>query len=207
MNIAFRGGAAQDPAGKGGLANLMSGLLDEGAGDLDSRAFQAKLEDLSVEMSFDAGCRRLLRQPAHAFHQRGRGFRPLPPRGDEAALRRRAGRAHTRPDHRQSQAGRIRPERDRGATLVGGAVRRPSLWAADRGDGRQRRRADRRRRARLPRPHDGARQPAHRDRRSDRRRRRRPPRSKRCLRRFLRTPISSRSRRPPRQPARSSTRH
>ena len=47
MNIAFRGGAAQDPAGKGGLANLMSGLLDEGANDLDSRAFQAKLEDLS----------------------------------------------------------------------------------------------------------------------------------------------------------------
>ena len=56
MNIAFRGGAAQDPAGKGGLANLMSGLLDEGAGDLDSRAFQAKLEDLSIELSFDAGC-------------------------------------------------------------------------------------------------------------------------------------------------------
>src|SRR5882757_10082128 len=55
MNIAFRGGAAQDPVGKAGLANLMSGLLDEGAGSLDSRAFQAKLEDLSVEMHFDAG--------------------------------------------------------------------------------------------------------------------------------------------------------
>lgn len=55
LNIAFRGGAAQDPAGKEGLANLMSGLLDEGAGDLDSRAFQARLEDLSVEIRFDAG--------------------------------------------------------------------------------------------------------------------------------------------------------
>ena len=55
MNIAFRGGAAQDPEGKTGLANLMSGLLDEGAGGLDSRAFQAKLEDLSIELSFDAG--------------------------------------------------------------------------------------------------------------------------------------------------------
>jgi zinc protease len=55
MNIAFRSGAAQDPEGQSGLANLMSGLLDEGAGDLDSRAFQAKLEDLSVELSFDAG--------------------------------------------------------------------------------------------------------------------------------------------------------
>jgi zinc protease len=55
MNIAFRGGASQDPEGKAGLANLMSGLLDEGAADLDSRAFQAKLEDLSVDLSFDAG--------------------------------------------------------------------------------------------------------------------------------------------------------
>ncbi len=54
MNVAFRGGAAQDPAGESGLANFMSGMLDEGAGDLDSRAFQARLEDLSVEMSFDA---------------------------------------------------------------------------------------------------------------------------------------------------------
>ena len=55
INAAFRGGAAQDPVGKPGLANLMSGLLDEGAGDLDSRAFQAKLEDLSINLNFDAG--------------------------------------------------------------------------------------------------------------------------------------------------------
>lgn len=55
LNIAFRGGAAQDPAGKEGLSNLMSGLLDEGAADLDSRTFQARLEDLSVELRFDAG--------------------------------------------------------------------------------------------------------------------------------------------------------
>lgn len=55
MNVAFGGGAAQDPEGRAGLANLMSGLLDEGAGDLDSRAFQARLEDLSINLSFDAG--------------------------------------------------------------------------------------------------------------------------------------------------------
>lgn len=55
MNFAFRGGAAQDPEGKSGLANLMSGLLDEGAGPLDSRAFQARLEDLNISLSFDAG--------------------------------------------------------------------------------------------------------------------------------------------------------
>ncbi len=55
MNLAFRGGASQDPDGKAGLANLMSGLLDEGAGPLDSRAFQTKLEDLSVTINFDVG--------------------------------------------------------------------------------------------------------------------------------------------------------
>lgn len=55
MNVAFRGGSAQDPEDKAGLANLMSATLDEGAGDLDSRAFQAKLEDLSINLHFDAG--------------------------------------------------------------------------------------------------------------------------------------------------------
>lgn len=55
MAVAFRGGAAQDPEGRAGLANLMSGLLDEGGGDLDSRAFQARLEDLSIDLKFDAG--------------------------------------------------------------------------------------------------------------------------------------------------------
>ncbi|HEX2256518.1 MAG TPA: pitrilysin family protein, partial [Afifellaceae bacterium] len=55
VNFAFRGGAAQDPEGKAGLANLMSGLLDEGAGDLDSVAFQTRLQDLNVDLSFDAG--------------------------------------------------------------------------------------------------------------------------------------------------------
>ena len=55
LSLAFRGGAAIDPGGKGGLANLVSGLLDEGAGDLDSQAFQARLENLSISLSFDAG--------------------------------------------------------------------------------------------------------------------------------------------------------
>lgn len=55
MDFAFRGaGSAQDPAGKEGLANLMSSLLDEGAGDIESAAFQAKLADLAVRMSFNA---------------------------------------------------------------------------------------------------------------------------------------------------------
>ncbi|TIV45655.1 MAG: insulinase family protein, partial [Mesorhizobium sp.] len=40
IRFVFDGGSAQDPAGKEGLVNLMTGLFDEGAGDLDSDAFQ-----------------------------------------------------------------------------------------------------------------------------------------------------------------------
>ncbi len=55
MSYAFAGGATQDPADRPGVANMLSGLLDEGAGNLDSQAFQARLDDLSIDMSFDAG--------------------------------------------------------------------------------------------------------------------------------------------------------
>jgi zinc protease len=52
--IAFRGGAALDPAAKAGLASLACDLLDEGAGTLDSTAYHAKVEDLATSLSFDA---------------------------------------------------------------------------------------------------------------------------------------------------------
>ena len=35
MRFAFEGGSSQDPAGKEGLANFLTAMLDEGAGDLD----------------------------------------------------------------------------------------------------------------------------------------------------------------------------
>lgn len=54
MDFAFRGGAKLDPENKLGLANLASGLIDEGAGDLDSRAFQQRLEELAIRLSFQA---------------------------------------------------------------------------------------------------------------------------------------------------------
>jgi zinc protease len=54
VSFAFRGGSAQDPAGKPGVANMLSGMLDEGAGELDSGAFQARLDDHSISLSFSA---------------------------------------------------------------------------------------------------------------------------------------------------------
>ena len=56
MNFTFRGaGASLDPKGKGGRANMVSALLDEGAGNLDSQAFQRQLENQSIRLSFNAG--------------------------------------------------------------------------------------------------------------------------------------------------------
>ena len=54
LRMAFLGGSSADPVGKQGLAHLASGLLDEGAGGLDSTAFQKTLADDSISLSFDA---------------------------------------------------------------------------------------------------------------------------------------------------------
>ena len=74
LQFAFRGGEALDPAGKVGLSNLVTGLLDEGAGNLDSQEFQRRVEDNSVSLSFNASVdsvggslRTLKRNEAAAF--------------------------------------------------------------------------------------------------------------------------------------------
>lgn len=54
VNFAFRGGGSLDPDGKEGLAYMVSGLLDEGAGDLDSEAFQKTLADNAIRIRFDS---------------------------------------------------------------------------------------------------------------------------------------------------------
>jgi zinc protease len=54
MSFAFRGGASQDPEALPGVSELVSGLLDEGAGELDSQTFQERLRDNNVELSFSA---------------------------------------------------------------------------------------------------------------------------------------------------------
>ena len=51
----FEGGAAQDPAGKGGTAQMLARLLDEGAGEFSSDAFQEALAARAIELHFHAG--------------------------------------------------------------------------------------------------------------------------------------------------------
>jgi zinc protease len=55
MRYSFEGGNAQDPTGREGLSNFMTGMMDEGAGDLDAVAFQSRMEDIAMRMSFEDG--------------------------------------------------------------------------------------------------------------------------------------------------------
>lgn len=54
MEFAFVGGSCQDPADRPGLAYMLSTLLDEGAGPLDSQAFSERLEARAIELRFSA---------------------------------------------------------------------------------------------------------------------------------------------------------
>lgn len=52
INFAFLGGASQDPGDKPGVANMAASLLDNGAGELDAKAFQEQVEASAVQMRF-----------------------------------------------------------------------------------------------------------------------------------------------------------
>jgi zinc protease len=54
LEVAWRGGSVFDPQGREGLAEMTAGLLDEGAGELDSQAFQTRLEDRAIALGFSA---------------------------------------------------------------------------------------------------------------------------------------------------------
>lgn len=53
LEIRFKGGASLDPEGKRGAVNLMTGLIEEGAGDMDARAFIEARDELAASFSFD----------------------------------------------------------------------------------------------------------------------------------------------------------
>ncbi|QFT65322.1 Peptidase M16 inactive domain protein [Labrenzia sp. THAF35] len=55
LDFSFDGGSAQDPVGKEGLTRLLAATLDEGAGEMDSETFQAKLEELAISINFSTG--------------------------------------------------------------------------------------------------------------------------------------------------------
>ena len=52
LSFAFHGGSTQDDPTKSGAANLAADLLDEGAGDLDGKAYHERLENHAIELNF-----------------------------------------------------------------------------------------------------------------------------------------------------------
>ena len=53
LELRFRGGASLDAPEKRGAINLMTGLLEEGAADMDARAFSRASEALATTFGFD----------------------------------------------------------------------------------------------------------------------------------------------------------
>jgi zinc protease len=55
LEIQFRGGTSLDPAEQRGGVNLMTALLEEGAGDLDAQAFANARDALAAHFGFSSG--------------------------------------------------------------------------------------------------------------------------------------------------------
>ncbi|MFA3919547.1 M16 family metallopeptidase [Ruegeria hyattellae] len=54
LELRFRGGTSLDASDKRGAVYLMAGLIEEGAGDLDARAYARELEALAASFDYDA---------------------------------------------------------------------------------------------------------------------------------------------------------
>ena len=144
-----------------GAATIMSGLLDEGAGDLDSQAFHRALDEKAIEIGFHADrdkvsgrMRTLARTPRPRRRAAGAG-------AQRAALRRGAVRARARADQGASAPRDERSQHDGVARLSRPRFRRPPLRAPERRHGRKPRRARARRHGARSRAHLLARDALH----------------------------------------------
>lgn len=54
LNIRFKGGTSLDAPGKRGSVNLMTALMEEGAGELDAQAFAAARDGMAAEFGFSS---------------------------------------------------------------------------------------------------------------------------------------------------------
>jgi len=55
LEIRFRGGTSLDAPGKRGAVNLMTALIEEGAGDLDAQGYAAARDGLAAQFRFSSG--------------------------------------------------------------------------------------------------------------------------------------------------------
>ncbi|MCB1838978.1 MAG: insulinase family protein [Rhodospirillales bacterium] len=78
MQFGFKdAGSKQDSADKQGLSQLASNTMDEGAGDLESQAFQGELENLSIHLSFSSGRDHFSGELKTLTRNKGRAFELL----------------------------------------------------------------------------------------------------------------------------------
>ena len=138
MNFAFVGGATQDPADKPGVGYMVSSLLDDGAGELDAKAFQQRLEENAVELRFSVTHGLFLRLDPAAARPPGPELRPAAARAQPAALRRRRDRPRARADPGRAAARDHRPGQHRQPGVVAHRLSGSSLRASDRRHARHR---------------------------------------------------------------------
>ncbi len=128
LQYSFHGGASQDSAEKLGTASLAANMVDEGAGDLDSKTFHERMENHAIELNFsvsrdyfNGSLRTLTEHRDEAFDLLRLAL--TAPRFEFrcAGARARSGAVRLAPRHRQ-------PERPRQQALVADGVSRPSLW-------------------------------------------------------------------------------
>ncbi len=55
VEIGFEGGVSVEPEGKEGVVNLLSGMLEEGAGDLDATGFARRRDELAARFGYSSG--------------------------------------------------------------------------------------------------------------------------------------------------------
>jgi zinc protease len=136
MRFLFPGGAATDPGGREGLANMVSGLLDEGAGDMDSQTFQARLADQSISLSFDASLDNFSGNLKTLSRNRDEAFGLLrlalsEPRFDDDAVERIRTQILTGIAARENDPGRIANEAFWAAIFRGHPYARPPVGTSE----------------------------------------------------------------------------
>jgi zinc protease len=143
--IGFHGGSAADAKGHEGSAFMVSALLDEGAGELDSAAFQQRIADLAVDFSCNTDLDNFTIQLRMLSASRAAGFDLLrlaltKPRFDAAAVERIRGQLLARlasqvddPDNIASLAWwhNAFPEHPYGRPVEGDAASIAAITAAD----------------------------------------------------------------------------
>ena len=89
MQFGFNGGSSQDPAGKEGLAYFVSGMLDEGAGDIRQPGLPGEAGRPRHRDVLRRHARRDDRRPQDPDQEQGRSLPPAAPGADRAAHGRR----------------------------------------------------------------------------------------------------------------------